>query len=120
MDNAHSEAKEAVKVTQGDRNSAAEYVSSFKEDPAAPSKSVRNTRDGRANKSLINAFARHREEAEKRVWGNPVLQLVAGYADYTAISDDRWEQGKAAGYRELGEIVAASMPDRIQKNSDVE
>lgn len=38
---------------------------------------------------------------------DPALQLVAGYADYKAISDDRWEQGKAAGYRELGEIVAA-------------
>ena len=40
---------------------------------------------------------------------SPVLALVAGYADYTAISDDRWEQGKAAGYRELGGLVAAAL-----------
>ena len=37
------------------------------------------------------------------------LALVAGYADYKAISDDRWEQGKAAGYRELGQLVAAAL-----------
>lgn len=40
---------------------------------------------------------------------SPLLALVAGYADYKAISDDRWEQGKAAGYRELGEMVAAAL-----------
>jgi len=40
------------------------------------------------------------------------LKLVAGYVDYTTESKDRWEQGKAAGYRELGSIVAAALNAR--------
>lgn len=48
-------------VSQSDRDAAADYVASFKIDPSGPSKSVQNTRDGKANSALVQAFARHRQ-----------------------------------------------------------
>lgn len=49
------------------------------------------------------------EECTEAAPERKLLELVSGYADYQPISEDRWEQGKAAGYRELGQLVRAAI-----------
>ncbi len=104
-----------VTVTQADRDAAADLLACDLGEPLSPAdrfqlESIRSGLDD--DDEGVQAFARHRtaHSSEGRSNGaGAALQLVAGYADYTTASECRWEQGKAAGYRELGSIVAAAL-----------
>ncbi len=122
--------QEMIAVMQDDREAAAELVawhnkaaSDWKTDggndltffaadmPESIRRGVWDSHD------VVQAFARHRltaqsGEGRSGAGEDAALKLVAGYVDYTTESKDRWEQGKAAGYRELGSIVAAALNAR--------
>lgn len=127
-DVAPTKSPEAVKVTQGDRDSAANFVSKNPWIMSGPSdwvtQDIKEMRAGRKDGHfIIEAFARHREEVEKRIvdWLRGESQSLHMRAVEEAQGDNDRDYlamlvGHSAAYASAaGEVERG---DHIQENSD--